>query len=121
MKKKPTSIRRYPQVRPMFAGLRHYDRKKASLHVVLHDEGGTEIPFDSVDVSESGVFVASKYLYEVGQVHQLSLRTDDGRHNISLTGQVVRVELGNNSGMAYKFLPSEREIFYSLAAMVAEL
>ncbi len=115
------TIRRHPQIRPMFAGLRHYDRKSAQLEVCIHDESGVEIPFDSVNVSESGVFVASKYLYDIGQVHQLSLRTTDGRHMIRLTGQVVRVELGNTPGMAYRFLPSERDTFYELAAMVAEL
>lgn len=121
MKSKPKSIRRHPQIRPMFAGLRHYDRKPAQIDVCIHDESGMEIPFDSVNVSESGVFISSKYLYDIGQVHQLSLRTSDGRHAITLGGQVVRVELGNNPGMAYRFLPSERDTFYELAAMVAEL
>ena len=120
-KKRPTSIRRHPQIRPMFAGLRHFDRKRAELDVVLRDESGLEIPFESVNVSESGVFVSSRYLYDVGQVHCLMLRTRDGAHCVELTGQVVRVQLGEDSGMAYRFLPSERETFYSLAAMVAGL
>lgn len=121
MKQKSTPIRRHPQIRPMFAGLRHYDRKPAQVCVCIRDESGQEIPFDSVNVSESGVFVSSKYLYEIGQVHMLSLRTVDGRHAIELSGQVVRVELGQSPGMAYRFLPAEREVFYELAAMVSEL
>lgn len=119
--KRSTSIRRHPQIRPMFAGLRHFDRKRAELDVVLRDESGMEIPFESVNVSESGVFVSSRYLYDVGQVHCLMLRTRDGSHCVELMGQIVRVQLGMASGMAYRFLPSERETFYSLAAMVAGL
>ena len=121
LKRKPATIRRHPQIRPMFAGLRHYDRKRARVEVSVRDESGAEIPFDSVNVSESGVFVASDYLYDLGQIHELALRSSDGRHQVVVRGRIVRVELGKRPGMAYKFLPSERDTFYELTAMVASL
>jgi len=117
------SIRRRPVVRPMFAGLRHYDRKPARLHVTVIDEDGWELPFDSINISESGVFVESQFLYDIGTTHELILRSSDGTHKVHLKGRIVRVEsvpagMGA-SGMAYQFMHTDRETFHGLTELIA--
>ncbi len=118
-----SAIRRHPHLRPMFAGLRHYARKDAVIEVLVVDEDGDTIPFESVNVSESGVFLASSFLYEVGQVHRLILRSADGR-SIEVRGRVVRVVAGRKgepSGMGYEFLRTDRSTFDGLTNLVASL
>lgn len=123
--RKRTAIRRHPHVRPMFAGLRRYDRKAAQIDVVVIDEGGHEIPFETVNISESGVFVSSSLLYEVGQIHTLILR-ERGGQEIRLRGKIVRVEGrkargGVVPGMAYQFMQTDRDTWHELAGLVAAL
>ena len=128
MMHKPTKrgmIRRHPHIKPMFAGLRHHDRKKANLHVTIIDEDGWAIPFESADISPSGVFIASDYLYEAGRVHDLLVRDQHG-HTTRIKGQIVRVEGGapssaSRAGMAYKFLSTDQRTFQSLSQLVASL
>ena len=113
-------IRRRPHVKPMFAGLRHYDRKDAQLHVTVVDKEGWAVPFESVNISQSGIFIASDYLYDIGSVHTLVLQ--NGEERVELQGQVVRVERrplqDDPAGMAYKFLEVDAQTFEHLSSFV---
>lgn len=121
--RKKSAIRRHPHIRPMFAGLRHYDRKDARFGVSIRDTHGLEVPFDGVNVSESGLFVTSMFLYEIGEVHDLVLRSGQGQELI-IKGKVVRVEGGRGCpqpGMAYEFVQTDRDTFHGLSDFVATL
>lgn len=117
-------IRRHPHVRPVFAGMRRYDRHAANLEVIVLDESGWEIPFQSADISQSGVFITSSYLYEVGQEHTLVLRSKDGGVMVRAKGRVVRVEgarQGERSGMAYEFVQTDARTWKGLGEIVERL
>lgn len=118
-----SAIRRHPHVKPIFAGMRRYDRHMASLDVFVLDEAGWEIPFESLDISQSGVFVASPYLYEVGQEHTLVVRSKDGEVMVRAQGKVVRVERSapGPSGMAYEFVQTDARTWKGLGEIVERL
>ena len=42
--KQRTAIRRHPHIKPMFAGLRHYDRKDAQFDVFIVGDSGALLP-----------------------------------------------------------------------------
>lgn len=121
----PSSIRRQPTLRPMFAGMRRHDRKDACLEVIAQDEHGWEIPFESVNISPTGVFIRSTYLFEVGQVHRLILRSPATRQWIALNARVVRVERNERGrdipGMAYEFIHDVERTADALSDLVAAL
>ncbi len=120
-----SSIRRMPDIRPMFAGMRRFDRKDARVQVLVIDERGWEIPFESINISQSGVFVGSSYLYNVGDVHTLVIV--QGAQCVRLEGRVVRVEGGSGlgpvgeSGMAYRFVQPDSQAFEDLTRLVSSL
>ena len=120
-----SSIRRQPTLRPMFAGMRRHDRKDASLEIIAQDEHGWEIPFESVNISPTGVFVRSSYLFELGQIHRLILRSPSTSQWVSLRARVVRVERNERGrdipGMAYEFIHDTARSSDALSDLVAAL
>ena len=86
-----THIRRSPQTKPSFAGLRRYNRRTLETHVVIQDADGWEIPLESVDVSPTGIFVRSDFLFDVGDEHTLIFELED-RGLFRLQARVARVE-----------------------------
>jgi Tfp pilus assembly protein PilZ len=122
--KQRTAIRRHPHIKPMFAGLRHYDRKDANFDVFIVGDSGALLPLEACNVSESGVFVQSMFLYEMGQEHDLLLRSSDSGYTVRVRGKVVRVEGGRGCktpGMAYEFVATDRKTFDGLSQFVAAL
>lgn len=119
-------IRRHPSIKPMFAGLRHYDRKDVEIGVTVVDDDGFAIPFETVNISESGLFIGSQYLYDIGTEHTLVLEVV-GAGAIEVRARVVRVEGGNEpggvgvSGMAYKFIETDTRTHDGLAQLVASV
>jgi Tfp pilus assembly protein PilZ len=110
----------------MFAGLRHYDRKDVEIGVTVVDDDGFAIPFETVNISESGLFIGSQYLYDIGTEHTLVLEVV-GAGAIEVRARVVRVEGGNEpggvgvSGMAYKFIETDTRTHDGLAQLVASV
>ncbi len=116
-------IRRNPSIKPMFAGLRHYDRKDVEIGVEVVDDDGFSIPFETVNISESGLFIGSQYLYDIGTEHTLML--DMAGAIIEVRARVVRVEGGSEPGgvgapgMAYKFIETDSKTYDGIAQLVA--
>lgn len=121
-------IRRSPQVRPTFAGLRRYNRRPLETQVVIQDEEGWEIPLDSVDISPTGIFVRSDFLFEIGDEHTLIFHVE-GRGIFRVRGRVARVEepgeeellvpAEQGAGMGYEFLDTEEQMWHELCEVVA--
>ncbi len=111
----PSTIRRRPlatlTARPSLAGMRRHARKDAQLELLVLDERGWEIPFESANISQSGVFVASDYLFEAGLEHTLVLRDGRGALVLRTRAKIVRVQAARGlepCGMAYAFIdPSQ--------------
>ena len=134
----PTSrndqIRRTPQLKPTFAGLRRYGRREMAVDVVVQDADGWEIPLDSVDVSPTGIFVSSQYLFEIGDEHTLIFRipreagsSQDDKifrmharvARVEEGGQAVLAEADARTGMGYEFVDPEPTMWNDLCAIVA--
>lgn len=124
-----SSIRRAPQAQPSFAGMRRYNRCEMTLEVVIQDSDGWEIPLESVDISPTGIFVRSNFLFEVGEEHVLIFEVQ-GKGIFRLHGRVARVEepLGGagfapaergSAGMGYEFIETGEETWHALCAAVA--
>jgi len=105
----------------MFAGLRQYDRKDASIEVLVVDEDGWIIPFETVNISQSGVFVRTDLLFELGLQHTLVFR--QGGEEVRLAARIVRIEDGKDgdAGMAYAFERTDQSTFQGLSDLVASL
>lgn len=127
--KHDSSIRRAPQAQPSFAGMRRYNRCEMALEVVIQDEDGWEIPLESVDISPTGIFVRSNFLFEVGEEHVLIFEVQ-GKGIFRLHGRVARVEepVGGmgfapgtsvNAGMGYEFIETGEDTWHALCAAVA--
>jgi c-di-GMP-binding flagellar brake protein YcgR len=89
------------------------------MDVVLQDAGGWEIPVESVDVSPTGMFVRSDFLFKPGAKHVLIFRAPDGQFLFRLRARVVRVASDETPpGMAYEFLGVDAETERRLRALV---
>ncbi len=100
-----STIRRTPIALKPEAGIRRYDRSGFGQQVVVQDEQGWELPLDALDLSESGMFVKSSALFEVGSVHTLHFVHSDGSP-FRVDAKVVRVSSktkGEDPGMGYEF------------------
>jgi hypothetical protein len=109
----------------MFAGMRRHDRKDARIEILVQDEHGWEIPFESVNISPTGVFVRSAYLFEIGQIHRLIMHAPRSREFISIRARVVRVEVSERGldvpGMAYEFIHETDRTAGAISDLVAAL
>ncbi len=114
MKSEDSVIRRMPKSRPNFAGFRKFGRKDLRTDVVIQDNDGWEVPLESVNLSASGMFVESKFLFEIGDEHILIFSSPHTGECFRITARVVRVEEGEADvrvdpaeplvpGMAYEF------------------
>ncbi|MFP4597351.1 MAG: PilZ domain-containing protein [Persicimonas sp.] len=121
-------IRRSPQTRPSFAGLRRYNRRQLSLDVVVQDSEGWEIPLESFDISPTGIFVRSDFLFDVGEVHTLIFQVE-GRGMFRVNARVARVEAPDEDdtfaatdvrpGMGYEFVETKEDTWEQLCAVAA--
>lgn len=121
-------IRRSPSPKPTFAGLRRYNRRDLDFGVYLQDEDGWEIPVDGVNISPTGVFVSSNYLFEIGDEHTLIIELPDG-DMFRLKARVARVEAPLDdeydqdapqaSGMGYEFVETAERDWSQLCSIVA--
>lgn len=124
MSPKHQSIRRKPQTRPVFAGMRRHRRQEAALDILVLDEQGWEIPFDSADVSQSGVFLCSSYLFDVGTEHTLIIRSHDSDVVVRTKAKVVRLDDGSvdgRSGMAYAFVDTDARNWEGMSQLMSAL
>lgn len=131
-----SDIRRAPQAKPTFNGIRRYNRCQMTLDVVVQDQDGWEIPLESVDISPTGIFVRSNFLFEVGEEHTLIFEVQ-GRGIFRINGRVARVEepdeqaasaslgglgtmsSGISAGMGYEFIETHEKTWQDLCAVVA--
>ena len=121
-------IRRSPQSKPSFAGLRRYNRRDLETHVVIQDQEGWEIPLESVDISPTGIFVRSDFLFDVGEEHTLIFNLEE-KGMFRLRARVARVEEPSEEdvfasadlrpGMGYEFVDTEEDAWHQLCAVVA--
>ncbi|MGM0555628.1 MAG: PilZ domain-containing protein [Myxococcota bacterium] len=121
-------IRRSPSPKPTFAGLRRYNRRELDFGVYLQDEDGWEIPVDGLNISPTGVFVASNFLFEVGDQHTLIIELPSGEM-FRMKARVARVEAPVDdefdtdaveaSGMGYEFVETAEQDWSQLCSIVA--
>lgn len=126
-----SQIRRAPLARPSFAGLRKAVRRPMELSVLIQDSEGWEIPLESLDISPAGMFVRSNFLFEVGDVHDLIFRSNDGDGFFRIHARVTRVEQGGDygqslredftPGMAYEFLAMSDPVREGLQELVQSI
>lgn len=131
-----SDIRRTPQAQPTFNGIRRYNRCEMTVDVVVQDKDGWEIPLESVDISPTGIFVRSNFLFEVGEEHTLIFEVQ-GKGLFRIQGRVARVEepdaqagyaelgglgamnAGVGAGMGYEFIETHEQTWQDLCAVVA--
>ncbi len=123
-----SNIRRTPQPKPTFAGLRRYNRRTLATEVVVQDQEGWEIPLESVDISPTGIFVRSNFLFDVGEEHVLIFQVE-GKGMFRVRARVARVEEPDDEqgfagaeirpGMGYEFVDTEEDTWQDLCALVA--
>lgn len=127
--KSESTIRRSPTARPNFAGFRRYVRQDVHCEVVVQDDEGWEIPFDSVNLSPTGMFVESEYLFEVGDQHVLIFRSPENDAWFRVEARVVRTEQGDpdvrvdppeeiKPGMAYEFVGTDDRTWAQLCCVL---
>ena len=120
-------IRRAPRAASHFKGFRRFNRKDLEIELLVQDDFGWEIPLDSVDLSATGMFVASPALFEVGDEHVLHF--SEGATNFRVRARVVRVtddvvdeRIDPNvpvaPGMGYEFLDVDDRTWDALCEMV---
>ncbi len=99
---------------PAVAGIRRFNRVDLDIEVILQDDEGWEYPVEAVDISPTGVYIASDFLFDEGTEHDIMFRAPNGEILFRLAGRVVRVVEGakdegaetandNPPGMAYEF------------------
>lgn len=125
-----STIRRAPKAQPSFTGFRRYGRKLVEAEIIVQDSDGWEIPLDSVNISPTGMFVESKYLFNVGDEHVLIFRTEGDARWVRVRARVVRVQEGEldervepaedqPAGMAYEFVTADENTWEHLREFVA--
>lgn len=127
-KSEETSIRRAPSARPAFTGFRRYGRADVDAQIIVQDSDGWEVPLDCVNLSPTGMFVESQFLFDVGEEHVLIFRTPRDAHWVRVRARVVRVEEGEVEakneaetcppGMAYEFTETDESTWQHLCELV---
>lgn len=123
-------IRRSPKQRPVFAGFRRYSRQELRTDVVVQDDEGWELPLESINLSPTGMFVTSQYLFEVGDRHVLIFKSPETEAWLRIEAKVVRVENGDIDvrvepaessfpGMAYEFEATDDRTWSELCALLS--
>lgn len=123
-------IRRSPRNRPVFAGFRRYSRQQLRTDVVIQDDEGWEVPLESVNLSPTGMFIESQYLFDIGDRHVLIFQSPESSQWLRIEAKVVRVDLGEvdvrvdppepcNPGMAYEFEATDDRTWSELCALLA--
>ncbi|MFB6262208.1 MAG: PilZ domain-containing protein, partial [Bradymonadaceae bacterium] len=104
-------MRRRPEARSTFSGVRRHSRRSVDFEVYVQDSQGWEFPLEAADISPSGIFVRSDLLFEVGSEHVLVFRPPGTETTCRIPARVVRLEEGETArrvdcspGMAYEFL-----------------
>lgn len=129
MATRQSPIRRSPDQRPSFSGIRRYSRRKVDFEVHIQDGDGWEIPLEAVDISPVGLFVESDFLFDVGEEHTLIFESPDEEFVFRIRGRVTRVstgegpdgESGNSTpGMAYEFVGTDADTWTKLCSLVAD-
>ncbi len=121
---KKSSIRRAPVAQPSFTGFRRYGRADVDAEIIVQDHDGWEIPLDCVNLSPTGMFVASQFLFDIGDEHTLIFRTPADAQWVRIQARVVRVEEGEVAneetppGMAYEFTQTDEETWERLCEIV---
>jgi len=123
-----TSIRRAPAARPVFTGFRRYGRADLDAQIIVQDREGWEVPLDCVNLSPTGMFVQSQFLFDVGEEHVLIFRTPRDAQWVRIRAKVVRVEQGDDDGhdaqaeslpgMAYEFTDTDESTWQHLCEVV---
>lgn len=127
--KSESVIRRSPKTRPNFAGFRRYVRKDLRTEVMVQDLEGWEIPLESVNLSPTGMFVESDFLFEIGDKHVLIFRSPETDEWFRIVAEVVRVEEGEedvrvappepmSAGMAYEFVKTDDRTWSQLCQVL---
>jgi hypothetical protein len=127
-----STIRRAPKAQPSFTGFRRYGRKAIEAQIIVQDSEGWEIPLDCVNISPTGMFIESPYLFDVGDEHVLIFRTPRDSRWVRVRARVVRVEEGQPdeearpvrpeeqpAGMAYEFVTTDEDTWEHLCEFVA--
>lgn len=123
-------IRRSPRHRPVFAGFRRYARQELRTDVVIQDQEGWEVPLESLNLSPTGMFVTSQFLFEVGDRHVLIFKSPETQEWLRIEGRVVRVDAGEPDvrvepaepsfpGMAYEFEATDDHTWAELCTLLA--
>ena len=83
---------------------RHFRKQQVTLEII--DDKMNVMPFDCFDISPVGAYLHSEFLLMPGDEVQLRLRLSCRFRPIQITGEVVRVEMGEDGlppGMGIAF------------------
>lgn len=125
-----SQIRRAPVAQPTFNGFRRYGRAELGSEIIIQDIEGWEVPLDCVNVSPTGMFVESQYLFDIGDEHVLIFCSPQRDELFRVRARVVRVEEGDSElrveapedqtpGMAYEFVNTDERTWERLCSIVA--
>lgn len=121
-----STIRRAPEARPTFNGFRRYGRADLGEQIIVQDDDGWELPLLAANLSPTGMFVESQFLFDVGDEHVLIFRSPMQERWYRVRARVVRVDEGDEegvdetcAGMAYEFVNTDEETWNSLCTLVA--
>ena len=120
-----STIRRSPEPRPTFKGFRRFGRADLGDEIIVQDHEGWEVPLQGVNLSPTGMFVESRYLFDVGDEHVLIFRSPSRARWFRVQARVVRVDAGDeevdesSTGMAYEFMSTDENTWEQLCSLVA--
>ena len=122
-----STIRRSPRSQPTFNGFRRYGRAELGEQIIVQDDDGWELPLQAANLSPTGMFVESQFLFDVGDEHVLIFRSPMQERWFRVRARVVRVDEGDDEealdepspGMAYEFLNTDEDTWESLCSLVA--
>lgn len=125
-----STIRRAPTPQPAFNGFRRYGRADLDAEIIAQDSDGWEVPLECVNLSPTGMFVESKYFFDLGDEHTLIFRSPMRDRMFRVRARVVRVEEGEvdprfepeediRPGMAYEFVSPDEETWERLCEIVS--
>lgn len=120
-----STIRRSPKPQPTFNGFRRYGRADLEDEIFVQDKDGWELPLHGVNLSPTGMFVESQYLFDVGDEHVLIFRSPRESRWFRVHARVVRVDAGDEEaideqlpGMAYEFVNTDENTWEQLCSLV---